>query len=99
VQNATHAALFAILILFMVDTTQQSGFHAMEGADSFGYPVLRLIFAAGLSQGEHDHGTVKPMMSGCVDWLDREMFICLCSLPAFLVWAAVDCGGRVLMRA
>jgi alpha/beta superfamily hydrolase len=69
-------------------------FHTMKALNSFGYPVLRFNFrGAGLSQGDHDHGTgeVEDVRTA-LDWLDREFHLPLI-LAGFSFGAAV--GLRV----
>jgi len=66
----------------------------MKALNSFGYPVLRFNFrGAGLSQGEHDHGTGEVEdVKLALDWLDREFH-----LP--MVFAGFSFGAAVGVQA
>ena len=68
-------------------------FHTMKALNSFGYPVLRFNFrGAGLSQGEHGHGSGEDQdVQTALDWLDREFH-----LP--LIFAGFSFGAAVGLR-
>ena len=66
----------------------------MKALNSFGFPVLRFNFrGAGLSQGDHDHGSgeVEDVRTA-LDWLDSEF-----RLP--MVFAGFSFGAAVGLRA
>jgi len=66
----------------------------MKALNSFGFPVLRFNFrGAGLSQGDHDHGSgeVEDVRTA-LDWLDAEF-----RLP--MVFAGFSFGAAVGLRA
>jgi uncharacterized protein len=69
-------------------------FHAMKALNSFGFPVLRFNFrGAGLSQGQHDHGSGEVEdVRAALDWLDHEFH-----LP--LIFAGFSFGAAVGLRA
>ena len=58
-ENATHAAVVCHPHPVYGGTLHNKVvFHTMKALNSFGFPVLRFNFrGAGLSQGEHDHGS------------------------------------------
>ena len=68
-------------------------FHAMKALNSFGYPVLRFNFrGAGLSQGEHDHGSGEEQdVQTALYWLDQEFH-----LP--MIFAGFSFGAAVGLR-
>ena len=68
-------------------------FHTMKALNHFGFPVLRFNFrGAGLSQGEHDHGSGElDDVRTALDWLDREFH-----LPMF--FAGFSFGSVVGMQ-
>jgi len=68
-------------------------FHAMKALNSFGFPVLRFNFrGAGLSQGEHDHGSgEEDDVRAALDWLDGEFH-----LP--VIFAGFSFGAAVGLR-
>jgi uncharacterized protein len=93
--EATHAALVCHPHpLFGGTLHNKVVFHAMKALNSFGYPVLRFNFrGAGLSQGEHDHGSGEEDDAlTALDWLDREFH-----LP--LIFAGFSFGAAVGLRA
>jgi alpha/beta superfamily hydrolase len=94
-ENATHAAIVCHPHpLFGGTLHNKVVFHTMKALNSFGFPVLRFNFrGAGLSQGEHDHGTgeVEDVRTG-LDWLDAEFH-----LP--IVFAGFSFGAAVGLRA
>jgi hypothetical protein len=69
-------------------------FHAMKALNSFGFPVLRFNFrGAGLSQGDHAHGTGEvDDVRSALDWLDHDFH-----LP--LIFAGFSFGAAVGLRA
>jgi alpha/beta superfamily hydrolase len=69
-------------------------FHAMKALNNLGLPVLRFNFrGAGLSQGEHDHGSGEvDDVRTALDWLDHEFH-----LP--LIFAGFSFGAAVGLRA
>jgi uncharacterized protein len=68
-------------------------FHAMKALNNLGLPVLRFNFrGAGLSQGEHDHGSgEQDDVRTALDWLDQEFH-----LP--MVFAGFSFGAAVGLR-
>src|SRR6202022_650380 len=93
--EATHAALVCHPHPLYGGTLHNKVvFHAMKALNSFGYPVLRFNFrGAGLSQGEHDHGSGEEHDAlTALDWLDREFH-----LP--LIFAGFSFGAGVGLRA
>jgi alpha/beta superfamily hydrolase len=68
-------------------------FHTMKALNHFGFPVLRFNFrGAGLSQGEHDHGSgERDDVRTALDWLDQEFH-----LPMF--FAGFSFGSVVGMQ-
>jgi alpha/beta superfamily hydrolase len=69
-------------------------FHTMKALNSFGFPVLRFNFrGAGLSHGEHDHGSGEAEdVRVALDWLDKEFH-----LP--LLFAGFSFGAAVGLRS
>jgi uncharacterized protein len=94
-ENATHAAIVCHPHpLFGGTLHNKVVFHTMKALNSFGFPVLRFNFrGAGLSQGEHDHGSgeVEDVRTA-LDWLEAEFH-----LP--LVFAGFSFGAAVGLRA
>jgi uncharacterized protein len=94
-ENATHAALVCHPHpLFGGTLHNKVVFHTMKALNSFGFPVLRFNFrGAGLSQGDHDHGSgeVEDVRTA-LDWLDAEFH-----LP--MVFAGFSFGAAVGLRA
>jgi alpha/beta superfamily hydrolase len=68
-------------------------FHAMKALNNLGLPVLRFNFrGAGLSHGEHDHGSGEQNdVRTALDWLDQEF-----RLP--MVFAGFSFGAAVGLR-
>jgi len=68
-------------------------FHTMKALNHFGFPVLRFNFrGAGLSQGEHDHGSGElDDVRTALEWLDQEFH-----LPMF--FAGFSFGSVVGMQ-
>ena len=68
-------------------------FHAMKALNNLGLPVLRFNFrGAGLSHGEHDHGSgEQDDVRTALDWLDQEFH-----LP--MVFAGFSFGAAVGLR-
>ena len=66
----------------------------MKALNSFGFPVLRFNFrGAGLSQGDHAHGTGEvDDVRSALDWLDHDFH-----LP--LIFAGFSFGAAVGLRA
>jgi alpha/beta superfamily hydrolase len=95
VENATQAALVCHPHpLFGGTLHNKVVFHTMKALNSFGFPVLRFNFrGAGLSQGEHDHGSgeVEDVRTA-LNWLDAEFH-----LP--LIFAGFSFGAAVGLRA
>ncbi len=94
-ENATHAALVCHPHpLFGGTLHNKVVFHTMKALNSFGFPVLRFNFrGAGLSHGEHDHGSGEVEdVRAALDWLDGEFH-----LP--LVFAGFSFGSAVGLRA
>jgi alpha/beta superfamily hydrolase len=94
-ENASHAALVCHPHpLFGGTLHNKVVFHTMKALNSFGFPVLRFNFrGAGLSQGDHDHGSgeVEDVRTA-LDWLDSEF-----RLP--MVFAGFSFGAAVGLRA
>jgi alpha/beta superfamily hydrolase len=94
-ESATHAAIVCHPHpLFGGTLHNKVVFHTMKALNSFGFPVLRFNFrGAGLSHGEHDHGSgeVEDVRTA-LDWLDAEFH-----LP--LVFAGFSFGAAVGLRA
>jgi uncharacterized protein len=93
-ESATHAALVAHPHPLYGGTLHNKVvFHTMKALNSFGYPVLRFNFrGAGLSHGEHDHGTGEvDDVRTALDWLEREF-----RLP--LIFAGFSFGAAVGLR-
>jgi uncharacterized protein len=69
-------------------------FHAMKGLNALGLPTLRFNFrGAGLSHGEHDHGSGEiDDVRAALDWLDHEFH-----LP--IVFAGFSFGAATGLRA
>jgi alpha/beta superfamily hydrolase len=69
-------------------------YHAMKAFQSFGLPVLRIIFrGTELSEGEHDNGVgEQDDVRAALDWLDREF-----GLP--ILFAGFSFGSYVGLRA
>ena len=94
VEHATHAALVCHPHPLYGGTFHNKVvFHTMKALNSFGYPVLRFNFrGAGLSQGEHGHGSGEDQdVQTALDWLDREFH-----LP--LIFAGFSFGAAVGLR-
>jgi hypothetical protein len=93
-EHATHTALVCHPHpLFGGTLHNKVVFHTMKALNNFGYPVLRFNFrAAGLSQGEHDHGNGElEDVRTALDWLDHEFH-----LP--LICAGFSFGAAVGLR-
>jgi hypothetical protein len=94
-ENATHAAVVCHPHpLFGGTLHNKVVFHTMKALNGFGFPVLRFNFrGAGLSHGEHDHGSgeVEDVRTA-LDWLDAEFH-----LP--LIFAGFSFGAAVGLRA
>jgi uncharacterized protein len=77
-EDATHAALICHPHPVYGGTLHNKVvFHAMKALNSFGFPALRFNFrGAGLSEGEHDHGSGETDdVRTALDWLDREFHL------------------------
>jgi alpha/beta superfamily hydrolase len=93
--DATHAAVVCHPHpLFGGTLHNKVVFHTMKALNHFGFPVLRFNFrGAGLSQGEHAHGTGEVEdVRAALDWIEGEY-----SLP--IVFAGFSFGAAVGMRA
>jgi len=92
--NATHAALVCHPHPLYGGTLHNKVvFHAMKALNALGLPVLRFNFrGAGLSHGEHDHGSGElDDVRTALDFLDHEFH-----LP--LIFAGFSFGAAVGLR-
>lgn len=93
--SATHAALVCHPHPLYGGTLHNKVvFHTMKALNSFGFPVLRFNFrCAGLSEGEHAHGTGEVEdVRAALDWLEHEF-----ALP--VIFAGFSFGAAVGLRA
>ncbi len=89
--KATHAALVCHPHPVFGGTLHNKVvFHTMKALNGFGFPVLRFNFrGAGLSEGEHDHGSgEREDVMTALNWLDHEFH-----LP--LIFAGFSFGAAV----